>query len=37
MEEDVNIIQMSLERYSQKVRNRRAANDCDIPEVTKAR
>ena len=37
MKENVNKLQMSLERYSQKVRNRRGANECDISEVTKAR
>ena len=37
MKENINTLQMSLERYSQKVRDRRGANDCDIPEVNKAR
>ena len=37
MKENINKVQISLERYSQKVRNRRAANDLDIPEVAEAR
>ena len=37
MKENINKVQMSLERYSQKVRNKRDANEFDIPEVSIAR
>ena len=36
MKENINELQMILDRYSQKVRNRRGANDCSIPEESKA-
>ena len=37
MKENINKLQMCLERYSQKVRNRRSANDSGIPELAKTK
>ena len=36
MKENIDELQMFLDRYSQKVMNRRGANDCSIHEEAKA-